>query len=94
MLGPNGAGKTTTLRMISTLIKPDSGDVLVDGYSITNEPHDVRSRIGFLTSELKYEDFLSILNVKNSNKDVRFNQINDLLEEFEKFNISLNIKVY
>lgn len=47
-----------------------------------------------LTSELKYEDFLTILNVKNSNKDVRFNQISDLLEEFEKFNISLNIKVY
>jgi DNA replication protein DnaC len=47
-----------------------------------------------LTSELKYEDFLSILNVKNSSKDVRFNQIKDILDEFNKINISLNIKFY
>ena len=47
-----------------------------------------------LTSELKYEDFLSIINVKNSNKDVRFNQIKELLDDFEKFDISLNIKLY
>ena len=31
LLGPNGAGKTTTLRMMSALVKPDKGDVLVDG---------------------------------------------------------------
>ena len=47
-----------------------------------------------LTSELKYEDFLSILNVKNSSKDVRLNQIKDILDEFNKINISLNIKFY
>ncbi len=56
LLGPNGAGKTTTLRMLATLIRPDSGDALVDGASIVREPDQVRSRIGFLTSELKLED--------------------------------------
>ena len=56
LLGPNGAGKTTTLRMLSTLIRPDRGDALVDGFSVVKEPDQVRSRIGFLTSELKLED--------------------------------------
>ena len=59
LLGPNGAGKTTTLRMLATLIKPDSGDGTVDGASIVREPEKVRSRIGFLTSELKLEDFFT-----------------------------------
>lgn len=56
LLGPNGAGKTTTLRLLSTLIRPDKGDALVDGFSVVKEPDQVRSRIGFLTSELKLED--------------------------------------
>ena len=59
LLGPNGAGKTTTLRLLATLIKPDAGDALVDGASIVTEPERVRERIGFLTSELKLEDFFT-----------------------------------
>lgn len=59
LLGPNGAGKTTTLRMISTLLKADEGDVIVNGKSIVNEPFEVRKQIGFLTSELKLEDFFT-----------------------------------
>jgi sodium transport system ATP-binding protein len=59
LLGPNGAGKTTVLRMLATLIKPDKGEALVDGFSITNDPERVRAAIGFLTSELKLEDFFT-----------------------------------
>lgn len=59
LLGPNGAGKTTTLRMLATLIRPDEGDALVDGASILKEPEKVRAKIGFLTSELKLEDFFT-----------------------------------
>ena len=59
VLGPNGAGKTTTLRMLATLIKPDSGDAIVDGNSIVTDADKVRSKIGFLTSELKLEEFFT-----------------------------------
>ena len=59
LLGPNGAGKTTTLRIISTLIKADSGDCLVDGISVKQNPDKVRGKIGFLTGELKLEDFFT-----------------------------------
>lgn len=59
LLGPNGAGKTTTLRIISSLIKADLGDVLVDGSSVVKSPELVRGKIGFLTSELKLEDFFT-----------------------------------
>ena len=54
LLGPNGAGKTTTMRLISSLINPESGDVLFDDKSIFKDI-DVRRRIAFMTSDLKLD---------------------------------------
>ncbi|MEF3083047.1 ATP-binding cassette domain-containing protein [Luteimonas sp. SMYT11W] len=48
LLGPNGAGKTTTLRMLYTLMKPDSGRVLVDGIDAAQDPAAVRRVLGVL----------------------------------------------
>lgn len=59
LLGPNGAGKTTTLRMLATLIKPDGGDAFLDGSSVVNTADEVRKKIGFLTSELKLEEYFT-----------------------------------
>ncbi len=59
LLGPNGAGKTTALRCISTLIKPDGGNIFINGHSVIDEEDQVRKHIGFLTSDLKLEDFFT-----------------------------------
>ncbi len=51
LLGPNGAGKTTTLRILATILKPDSGEAFINGYNILKEPEKVRESIGFLPGD-------------------------------------------
>lgn len=48
LLGPNGAGKSTTLRILYTVLKPNSGDALIDGISVTRDPLQARKRMGIL----------------------------------------------
>jgi len=48
LLGPNGAGKTTTMRMLYTLMAPDQGRVLVDGFDAVRQATEVRTRLGVL----------------------------------------------
>lgn len=58
LIGPNGAGKTTAIRIISCILKPDQGDVLVNDYSILEEPLRIKSMIGYLPEEPNlYERF-------------------------------------
>lgn len=49
LLGPNGAGKSTTLRLVSTLLKPDTGRAAIDGVDIGQHPIAARRRIGVLS---------------------------------------------
>jgi len=51
-VGPNGAGKTTTMRMLATLDVPDSGDILLDGKSILDDPSLAHRAIGFMPDDL------------------------------------------
>jgi ABC-2 type transport system ATP-binding protein len=55
MLGPNGAGKTTTIRMLATLLRPDSGSASVLGHDIVEEADEVRSSVS-LTGQLASVD--------------------------------------
>ncbi len=52
-IGPNGAGKSTTIRMILQLIAPSSGEILVFGESLNRDNPSIRSRIGYLPSEIR-----------------------------------------
>ena len=61
LLGPNGAGKTTTIRMLSTVLEPDRGDVTVGGYSIRHNADAVRNLIGVCPQELALYADLSAL---------------------------------
>jgi ABC-2 type transport system ATP-binding protein len=61
LLGPNGAGKTTTIRMLSTVLEPDSGDVTIGGYSVRRDANAVRSLIGVCPQELALYEELSAL---------------------------------
>jgi len=64
LLGPNGAGKTTTIRMLSTVLEADSGEVTIGGHSIRRNAEAVRSIIGVCPQDLAlYEDLSALDNL-------------------------------
>ena len=89
ILGPNGAGKTTTVRILATLLKPDSGRATVAGIDVLNNPDEVRKVIGLSGQYAAVDEILTgydnlvmfgklyHLGAKNSVK-----RANELLERF------------
>ncbi|HXX59337.1 MAG TPA: ABC transporter ATP-binding protein [Dehalococcoidales bacterium] len=64
LLGPNGAGKTTTIRMCSTVLSPDAGDITIGGFSLRKQPEQARRLIGVCPQELAlYEDLSALDNM-------------------------------
>lgn len=59
LLGPNGAGKTTTVRILSTLLKADSGTIKVEGYDVSTDPDKVRSVIGLTGQSAAVDELLT-----------------------------------
>lgn len=92
LLGPNGAGKTTTFYMIVGLVKPNSGNVSIDGINITTWPMHKRSRagIGYLPQEassfrtLSVEDNIKLVLEMNSKltECEKKSKLEELLAEF------------
>ena len=59
LLGPNGSGKSTTVSMVTGLIDPSVGQVLVDGESITTRPLEYKARIGYVPEEAHLYTYLT-----------------------------------
>ncbi len=65
LLGPNGAGKSTTISMISSLLKPNSGDVRLNGESVLAKPQKIRDVLGVVPQEIAlYEELTAYENLK------------------------------
>ena len=91
LLGPNGAGKTTCFHIVTGLIKPNKGKIIIDGRDITNFPIHIRSKlgIGYLPQEPSVfrgltveENLMSILEYTEPNKSERNNFLEDILRDF------------
>ncbi len=78
-LGPNGAGKSTTMMILTTLLKPTSGEALVGGYNVVSDAKKVREKIGFVQQEISVDEFLT--GRENLYLHARINQIpNNLIK--------------
>jgi len=60
-LGPNGAGKTTTMRSITCFLMPNEGDIKVGGYSIKENPEEIKKNIGYLAENNPLYHEMSII---------------------------------
>jgi ABC-2 type transport system ATP-binding protein len=58
-LGPNGAGKSTTIKMLTTLLRPTSGTIIIDGHDPTRDPHAVRRAIGVVFQDPSLDEDLT-----------------------------------
>jgi ABC-2 type transport system ATP-binding protein len=59
LVGPNGAGKTTTIRMMTGLLTPDAGTILIGGYDIVSEPMQAKSALGYVPDKAFFYEKLT-----------------------------------
>ena len=89
-IGPNGAGKTTTIKMMSGVLEPDEGDILIDGKSIRSEPLEAKRRFGLVPDSpdmflrLKGIEYLNFMgDIYDVESSLRAQRIASLAETFE-----------
>ncbi|MDP3178540.1 MAG: ABC transporter ATP-binding protein [Spirochaetaceae bacterium] len=88
-LGPNGAGKTTTLKMLTGVLRPDSGSVSVDGIDMLARPLEAKGRLGYvgddpeLFAKLKAHEFLNfVADIYRVPDDLRRERITEFAGRF------------
>lgn len=88
-LGPNGAGKSTTMRIISGYFVPNNGDVKLDGISVTENPEEFKSKIGYMPENNPLFSDMTIIEHIRFVKSVRKDSIDDKLiaEYIKKFHL-------
>lgn len=82
-LGPNGAGKSTTTEMLCTLLKPDMGEILIDGCRIGKQDEKIRSKIGVVFQNNMLDDLLSIeenLRIRGSFYGLSGSKLNEAIQ--------------
>jgi ABC-2 type transport system ATP-binding protein len=86
-LGPNGAGKTTTIKMMTGILNPDEGDVVLNGFNIVTQPLAAKSKFGFVPDDpnifprLKAVEYLQFMgDVYNVSADSRMVRIREMSE--------------
>jgi len=90
-LGPNGAGKTTTIKMIVGLLKPDDGEILLDGMDVWEEPLKAKSRISYVPDNPEIYDRLSGIEYLNFIGDMYGIPIGERSEKIKHFTSVFNI---
>lgn len=90
VIGPNGAGKSTTLKMISGIITPTKGNIVVNGFDIVKSPLDAKKTTGYISDNpdmmlrLKGIELLNFLaDIYNVSQEERCKKIEDLTKKFE-----------
>ena len=84
-IGPNGAGKTTTIKMITGLLKSDTGEVIVNGFNIRENPLDVKRSIGFVPDTQEIYDRLTGIEYLNFIGDMYGTPERERKERTEKY---------
>ena len=88
-IGPNGAGKTTTIKMLTGIIRPDSGKVVINGFDLSEKPLEAKKIIGYISDnpdmfvKLTGYEFINFMaDVYGVPADVRAGRIEDFAEQF------------
>lgn len=89
-LGPNGAGKSTTIKILTTLLNPTSGNILIFGKDITNKASEIRKKIGVVSQQPSSENNLTVERALDLygllwgiNGNRRYDRVNEIIDAFD-----------